>query len=135
MKTLKYIFYSFVFLISVISQADEEFAGIYDGNEWGYFSWGDACTVEVKKNHNAYIISFPNHAILTAYQKSAAIDALVRDGATRKIHFKEGCRFSEGSKGGHLKIEEGKLSQVYLWDAYLILPSTNFSCGNLKKRL
>ncbi len=144
MKKLKFLVSSFIFLASIFSHAAGELAGTYDGNEWGYFSWGDPCTVqvnyqEISRNdevYSSYEILFPAKQGLNVSRGASEIDPLLSNKATKTIRFQQGSRWSEGDskEGGHLKLKNGKLSQVYLWDAYLFLPATGFTCGNLKKR-
>lgn len=86
--------------------------------------------------YGSYEILFPKKKGLNISKQAPEIDQLPNNNAAKTIHFQKGSRWSEGDskKGGLLKLKNGELSQVYLWEAYLVLPATGFTCGNLRKQ-
>lgn len=139
MRTLKLIGLSLVYFASFLLCAEGELAGNYNGNKWGFFRWGEECSICVtyepsNNSGGTYHISFANSDEASFSVQASELDKFRQDSPNRTFKREKGSRLNEGipKTGVELKFKKGALSQVTFWSAYLISRKEKFTCGNLR---
>lgn len=143
MKTLYFVCITY-FTSSFLLYADD-FSGAYHGNKANWFSWGEPCTIIIKKIQHqnlthSYEINLEqkgSHSIFPRIINSNEINQTVYEESSKNLNFSHGSRTSEGypRQDTTLYFNQGQLTQVYLAEAYLIFPKTKYTCGRLQKRI